>query len=70
MTALLEQYRGMPNSLGQQNRILKFDLMCENLPIWIALTNLFIAGGLIYFVSGELPLDVRLAWLFLTMLLT
>jgi len=70
MTALLEQYRGMPNSLGQQNRILKFDLMCENLPNWIALTNLFIAGGLIYFVSGELPLDVRLAWLFLTMLLT
>lgn len=70
MNELAEQYRGMPNSQVQQDRIYKFDLLCDNLPSWIAISNLFIASGLIYFVPGELPLVVRLTWLFITMLLT
>lgn len=70
MTAIQEQYRGMPSSPGQQDGILKFDLLCENLPSWIALSNLFISIGLIYFVPGELPLSVRLTWLLATILLS
>jgi len=70
MTESTIQTTGLYKGHNQRELLSKLDLLYTNIPDWIAISNLIILSGLIYFVPGELSLQTRLLWLLVTLGLT